>query len=152
MRSKPAISILFFFGLIPLFGQNPQGGALRWLEDPYRAPSVPPPNLQNSGRIYDLVRAGNLYLSLADAIALTIENNLDVEISRYQVAELKTDTLRAKGGGTLRGIGSYYVTELAAGVGGPLSPLVTGAATGATPSTSVPNDVYSLTLLTGSCR
>jgi outer membrane protein TolC len=133
----------------PVFAGPPRGGWLNWVRDPYRAPSLPEPNLQNSGRIYDLVRAGNIYLSLADAIALTIENNLDVEVSRYQVAEMKTDTLRAKGGGTLRGIGSYYVTELPQGVGGPSSPLLTGAATGSTPTTSVPNDVYSLTLLTG---
>jgi outer membrane protein TolC len=154
MRFRSALVFLIIFSLAPLNGQAPEvvkpsGGRLEWLRNPYRAPHVPEPNLQNSGRIYDLVRAGNIYLSLADAIALIIENNLDVEVARYQIPEAQTDTLRAKGGGTLRGISSYYVTELPQGVGGPLSPLVTGAATGSTPNTSVPNDVYSLTLLTG---
>ena len=30
-----------------------------------------------------MIRAGNLYLSLSDAIALALENNIDVEVSRY---------------------------------------------------------------------
>jgi outer membrane protein TolC len=155
MRFRSALVFLTIFSLAALNGQAPEvvkpsdGGRLDWLRNPYRAPHVAEPNLQNSGRIYDLVRAGNIYLSLADAIALVIENNLDVEVARYQIPEAQTDTLRAKGGGALRGISSYYVTELPQGVGGPLSPLVTGAATGSTPNTSVPNDVYSLTLLTG---
>ena len=44
---------------------------------------LPPINLSNSGRADSLVRAGNLYLSLSDAIAMALENNIDVEISRY---------------------------------------------------------------------
>ena len=30
-----------------------------------------------------MIRAGNLYLSLSDAIALALENNIDIEVSRY---------------------------------------------------------------------
>jgi len=44
---------------------------------------APPINISNSGRADQLVRAGNLYLSLADAIALALENNVDVEVARY---------------------------------------------------------------------
>ena len=32
------------------------------------------------------MRAGNIYLSLSDAIALAIENNLDIELERYTSA------------------------------------------------------------------
>src|ERR1700691_4552990 len=40
---------------------------------------APPINVSNSPRLDSLVRAGNLYLSLADAIALALENNIDIE-------------------------------------------------------------------------
>ena len=49
----------------------------------YTARNVPPINISNSGRADSLIRAGNLYLSLSDAIALALENNIDVEVSRY---------------------------------------------------------------------
>ncbi len=94
----------------------------------------------DSPRLRDLVRAGNLYLSVQDAIALALENNLDIELERYGVREANTDTLRAKGGGGLRGI-PLSVNETPAGIGGPGSPLVTTAATGVTPQTTVPVNV-----------
>lgn len=39
--------------------------------------------LSNSGRLNSLIRAGNLYLSSKDVIALALENNLDIAIQRY---------------------------------------------------------------------
>jgi len=50
-----------------------------WLTDPYRPKEIAPLNLANSDRLEALLRAGNLYLSLQDAIALALENNLDVD-------------------------------------------------------------------------
>src|ERR1017187_7888415 len=44
---------------------------------------VPPPKLTNSPRLQQLVRAGNLYLSVQDVIALVLENNLDIAVQRY---------------------------------------------------------------------
>ena len=38
---------------------------------------------ENSPRVHDLIRAGNIYLSLQDALALAIENNLDIELQSY---------------------------------------------------------------------
>jgi len=49
----------------------------------YRTRYVPPISVSNSGRADSLIRAGNLYLSLSDAIAMALENNIDVEVSRY---------------------------------------------------------------------
>ena len=98
-------------------------------------------DIRNSPRIYDLIRAGNIYLSLNDAIALALENNLDLEVSRFQIPFAATDLQRAKGGGTLRGV-SLNVTNPPLGVGGPQSPLLNVAAASATPSTSVPSDVF----------
>jgi outer membrane protein TolC len=86
-------------------------------------------DFHNSQRVHDLIRAGNLYLSQADALALAIENNLDVELDRFSFQIADTDLLRAKGGGLLRGI-SFQIVETPTGVGGPLSPVVTNPASG----------------------
>jgi outer membrane protein TolC len=91
---------------------------------------------QNSQRIRDLIRAGQIYLSLQDAIALALENNLDVELSRYGVDIARTDTLRARGGGTLRNV-QLTTLETPAGLGGPGAPLQNAAATGSTPQSNV---------------
>ena len=40
----------------------------------------------NSMRLDKLMRAGRIYLSLQDAIALALENNLDIEFARYEPA------------------------------------------------------------------
>src|ERR1700680_4987019 len=56
----------------------------------------------NSDRLDQLMRAGNIYLSLQDAIALALENNLDIEYHRYDRRQAETDTLRASAGQLLR--------------------------------------------------
>ena len=97
----------------------------------YKPGTVSPLNMQDSMRADELVRAGNLYLSLQDAIGLAIENNLDVELERFGFRMAATDTYRATGGGLLRGV-PYSVNETPAGIGGPNgNPLLTAAATGA---------------------
>jgi outer membrane protein TolC len=48
------------------------------------------------------MRAGNIYLSLQDAIALALENNLDIEYHRYDRKQAETDQLRASAGQLLR--------------------------------------------------
>lgn len=83
---------------------RPEGG-LGWLTRPYQRPEVPPINLSNSDRLEALVRAGNLYLSSQDVLALALENNLDIEIQRYGPLLTKEVTLRTKGGGLLRDVG-----------------------------------------------
>ena len=50
----------------------------------YKPNFVAPINLSNSGRLDQLIRAGNLYLSLNDAVALALENNIGIETQRYQ--------------------------------------------------------------------
>jgi outer membrane protein TolC len=65
-----------------------------------------------------------MYLSLQDAIALTLENNLDLQLQRYNPLIADTELKRAKGGGLLRGL-TYTIRELPQGVGGPGGPLLT---------------------------
>jgi outer membrane protein len=73
---------------------------------PYRAPEVPAIRLTNSGRLRDLVRAGKLYLTVQDAIALTLENNLDIELARYSPIVSEWQLERAEAGGALPGVPS----------------------------------------------
>ncbi len=117
-------------------------GALR----PFAAREVSSPSFENSARLHQLIRAGNLYLSLPDAISLAIENNLDIELSRYSIPIAQTETLRTRGGGLPRGI-LFTIAQPPAGVGGPLSPLVTQAATQSTPGTSVASNALELGVL-----
>lgn len=65
---------------------------------PYTPRHVAPPDLSNTPRLDQLMRDGKLYLSMDDAVALAIENNLDIGISRYNFGIADTDVLRAKGG------------------------------------------------------
>ena len=112
---------------------------------PYHAPRVPPLPAGSTSRLAGLVRDGKLYLSLHDAIALAIENNLDVEVSRYSLALADTDVLRAKGGGTLRGL-DYSVQQTAPGVGAATSPILITTTTGSnSPANAAVTDLSQIT-------
>src|SRR5262249_32805476 len=63
---------------------------------PYMPRTVPPVNVSNSLRMESLMRAGNIYLSLRDAIALALENNLDIEVTRYEFSYANVDLLRTR--------------------------------------------------------
>ena len=71
---------------------------------PYMPSTVPPINLTNSPRLQSLVRDGKLYLSLHDAIALALENNLDLAYFRYNLPIAQADLLRTKAGGSANGV------------------------------------------------
>jgi len=86
---------------------------------PYTPRQVAAPNLANTARIDSLMREGKLYLSLNDAIALALENNLDVAIARYNLNIADTDVLRAKAGATILGVNAGVVQNTpGGGVGG----------------------------------
>lgn len=88
---------------------------LRW----YEAPTIAPIRLANSNRLYALIRAGNLYLSAQDAVALAIENNLGLEVDRYGPLLAESAFERSKAGGPLRGVpsGSSQISSVNSGVG-----------------------------------
>jgi outer membrane protein len=129
--------------LIPAVGEAQMSALLR----PYEAKPVPGVSFQNSERIFDLIRAGQLYLSLADAIALALENNLDIELERYLPRIAQTDIQRAKGGGLLRGL-SLLVNEPPPGIGGPNGPLLTTLTASSTPSAPVNTNFSDVALIT----
>jgi len=86
---------------------------------PYTARHAAPPNLANTARIDQLMHDGKLYLSLNDAIALTLENNLDIAIARYNLNIADTDVLRAKAGSAILGVPLGIVQNTpGGGVGG----------------------------------
>lgn len=66
---------------------------------------VSPAKLTNTTRLESLIRAGNLYLSAQDIIALALENNIDIAVQRYGPYLAREVLRRAQGGGALRDIG-----------------------------------------------
>ena len=86
---------------------------------PYTARHVAPPNLANTPRIDQLLHDGKLYISMNDAVALALENNLDIAIARYNLNIADTDVWRAKAGSAILGVNSGVVQNTpGGGVGG----------------------------------
>jgi outer membrane protein len=71
---------------------------------PYMPTALPPADLSNTTRIEQLLHNGKLYLSMNDAVALALENNLDIAISRYNLNIADTDVMRAKAGANTLGV------------------------------------------------
>lgn len=76
---------------------------------PYMPSDAPPLDLTNSSRLENLIRDGKLYISLHDAIALAIENNLDLAYFRYNFPIAQTDYARTKAGGSVNGVDTGIV-------------------------------------------
>lgn len=81
---------------------------------PYRPSYVPPVDLTNSPRLQNLVRDAKLYVSLQDAIALAIENNLDLASFRYNLPTALTDLARTKAGGFANGVNTSVTSPVGA--------------------------------------
>jgi outer membrane protein len=83
---------------------------------PYQQQPITPVAVENSSRINSLIHDGKLELSLADALALALENNLDIAVQRYLIPISQTDVLRTKGGQAARGVtGALVPSGLSAG-------------------------------------
>ncbi len=110
--------------------ERPRGGPLGFLTHQFQASKVSPVTWQDSGRLGALMRAGKIYLSLQDAIALALENNLDIASVRYAPFIAQADFKRASSGGLLRGI-STSVTQgpASASTASPAAIISTGVVT-----------------------
>ena len=73
---------------------------------PYLPVKVPPARLGNSERLKILIQAGKLYLTAHDAIALALENNIDIELARYNPSLRAWNLERSLAGGALPGVPS----------------------------------------------
>jgi outer membrane protein TolC len=76
---------------------------------PFTSFSVPSPSFTNSVRLNQTLQNGKLMLSLDDAIALALENNLDLAIARYNLPIADTDILRTKSGASPAGVNTGIV-------------------------------------------
>jgi outer membrane protein len=135
------VSLLLAPGAVAQQTTSANGGFFSSLTRPYMPQEVAPVNFSNTNRLDSLLRAGNLYLSLEDAIALALENNLDIELQRYGPQIAQADLLRANAGGLLRGVPAAVQTGPASaqaqvlgtggtGGGGGGGTTTTGGATG----------------------
>jgi outer membrane protein len=80
-----------------------------WIITPYMPRHVPEAVTVNTPRIDQVMQNGKILLSLDDAIALALENNLDLAIARYNLDIAGTDVLLAKAGSATRGVASGLV-------------------------------------------
>src|ERR1039457_948331 len=85
-------------------------GVVGWVTNPYRPVTQPPNSLADSTRLESLLRAGNLYLSLQDTIALALENNLDIAIERYGPMLADAALRKAEAGGLASGVSTSVLS------------------------------------------
>ena len=98
---------------------------------PYKPSAIPLPNFGNTSRVDQLLHDGKIMLSINDAIALALENNLDIVLARYNLNIADTDILRAEGGANVLGVNTGIVQNTPGGGTGGLSGTV-GSGTGGT--------------------
>src|SRR5215471_6106492 len=96
---------------------------------PYQSRKVAPPVLSNTSRIQQVLLNGKLMLSLDDAIAIALENNLDIAIARYNLPIADTDIMLANAGQATRGVNTGVVQGTP---GGTPTTATTGTSTTAT--------------------
>jgi len=107
---------------------------------PYSVRNIPPPNLTNTSRVDQILRDGKMYLSINDAVALALENNLDIVVQRYNLSIADADLLRTDSGNFARGVNTGLVQgtpggttgSVAAGGTGSSAPGSTGGGAGGT--------------------
>jgi outer membrane protein len=108
-RSSVAV-ILCCAMALPVFAQTPEiktpayKGVFSGIIKNYVPTTVPVIRFEDSQRIERLMRAGRIYLSLRDAIALALENNLDIEVARLNPKLQQANLQRASAGQLLRNV------------------------------------------------
>jgi len=109
LRVQPIVALLLCafvalpgFGQTQSFAQDPSHGMIAGVTRPFRMHPVSAVSFADSPRIDKLMHAGSIYLSLRDAIALALENNLDLESVRYTPKLEQSNLLRASAGTLLR--------------------------------------------------
>src|SRR5450759_291558 len=112
-RFKSILSVILCFTMaLPVFAQTPEikGSSYRGffysLTSNYQPTTVAKINFEYSPRMERLILAGHIYLSLRDAIALALENNLDIEVARLSPKLQQANLQRASAGALLRNVSS----------------------------------------------
>ena len=119
--------------------QRPRGNVLL---RPYRGVVVPQPGFSNSSRLAQLIRGGKLYLTAQDAVALALENNIDLQVDRYNPLLSLWAVQRAQAGGAARGVNTQsaanFTTAAGQGLQGSASTVGTGNLTGGNAGSTTP--------------
>jgi len=108
--AKSTIALVLCYALAaPAFAQTSLSydtghGFINWFTRNYTSHPLPLVSYEDSPRLDKLMRGGNIYLSLRDAIALALENNLDLEYARYNPKLAEANFRRASAGALLRSI------------------------------------------------
>ena len=112
-RLKAALAIWLCLAVaLPGFAQTPEiaGASHRslfsWFAWNYEPHPIQNVTFEDSPRLDKLMRAGIIYLSLRDAIALALENNLDIETARFNPKLSAANLLRVSSGQLLRNVSS----------------------------------------------
>jgi outer membrane protein len=98
----------------------------------YTPRRVPTPAFTNTPKIEQLIQNGKLMLSMDDAIAIALADNLDIAIARYNLPIADTDILRTKAGGAPLGVQAGVVSNTPGGGVGGIGTGVSGAGAGGT--------------------
>src|SRR5271157_3084693 len=111
--------------------QNYSRGKKQWPNPVvvYTVRAVAQLNVNNSGRIDHLLIDGKIYLSLNDAVAMALEDNLDIGIQRYNLSIADTDILRTSSGAGALGVNAGLVQGTPGGTTGTTSAGGTGTST-----------------------
>jgi outer membrane protein len=111
LRFKPIVAVILCYAMaLPMFAQTPEikgstdRGLFYRLTKNYKPTAVAAISFEDSQRIERLMRAGRIYLSLRDAIALALENNLDIESARLNPKLQQANLQRASAGQLLRNV------------------------------------------------
>ncbi len=95
---------------------------------PYTRRHVPQANLTNSAMTDTLFHDGQIFLSINEAVAMALENNLDVTLQRYNLSIADTDILLTGTGAAARGVNTSVVQGTQGGTLGAVSAGGTGSA------------------------
>jgi outer membrane protein TolC len=95
----------------------------------YTAREVGPLRVTNTARLDQLLKDGKMYLSINDAVAMALENNLDIGIQRYNLSIADTDILRTSSGAVALGVNAGLVSGTPGGTTGTTSAGGTGTST-----------------------
>jgi outer membrane protein len=98
----------------------------------YLPRNVPLPVFTNAPKLTELVQNGKVMLSLNDAIAIALTDNLDIAIARYNLPIADTDILRTKSGGTPFGAPAGVIQNTPGGGVGGIGSGVSGTGAGGT--------------------
>ncbi len=95
----------------------------------YTPREVAPLEVENSARTGQLIKDGKMYLSINDAVAMALENNLDIGIQRYNLSIADSDILRTSSGAAALGVNAGLVQGTPGGQTGTTAAGGTGTST-----------------------